>query len=106
MGSSIIVEFRAVKRAGDGVDLFCKMATDAEWPETGREYANWKQLLGTMSEILARPEGEFNALRSADCVLSGQVLTSQQLKLFGFPNLDMTSAHPSYQGSDASIDDI
>ncbi len=88
------------------MELLCKRMSDVAWPRDGRQYDNWKQLLGTMSDILGRPEKDFDALRTSDYAIEDQHVTTQQLKLFGFPNLDMTSKHSSYQNIDASVEEI
>jgi hypothetical protein len=100
MNESICVCFKAETRQGTQVELFCKRCDDAMWPPSGRGYANWKQLLGTMSEILGVPEESLDILRAPGRALENRPVTTQQLKLFGFPNLDMTSTHPSYQSID------
>jgi hypothetical protein len=100
MSKSLIVAFRAAKASGDKVSLYCKSDSEIEWPQEGRIYDNWKSLLGTMSEILGRAESEFESLRLSGFELGNQRVTTQQLKLFGFPNLDMLPYHQSYQGID------
>ena len=106
MSVSLIAVFRAAKASGDKVSLYCKLESETEWPKEGQTYHNWKQLLGSMSDILGRPESEFDALRLSGFELGKQRVTTQQLKLFGFPNLDMLPYHQSYQGIDASPDEI
>jgi hypothetical protein len=103
MSEPITVDFRAVKRPGNGVDLLCKRTTDQAWPPDGHQYANWKQLLGTMSGILEVPEGDLDILRTD--VLPSQLVTAEQLHRLRLPNFNMVSAFPSYQNIDPGDDD-
>jgi len=98
MSESILVDFKAVRRPGNGVDLICKRTSDPTWPPDGHQYDNLKQLLGTMSGILGMPEGGLDILRTD--VLPNQLVTAEQLHQLRLPNFNMASAFPSYQNID------
>ena len=52
---------------------------------TGRKYANWHQLTGTLSEVLGRPRTDFDVLRNDP--LRSQRVARGQLRLLDIPGL-------------------
>jgi len=97
MSEPLLVAFRAEKSPDGRATLFCKEMSAPGWPAKGRLYDNWQQLVGTMSEILGRPESDFASMRINGNVLENQRVTEQQLTRFQFPNLKR--APPSAQGT-------
>ncbi len=87
MGEILRVDFRAVELPDGKVTLLCKEVGNPEWPDQGRLYDGWQQLIGTMSEIFGRPENDFTSLRVGGNALENQRVTEQQLMGFQFPNL-------------------
>jgi hypothetical protein len=100
MSDSILVAFKADSASEDKAVLYCKTATEMQWPEGGAEYSNWKQLLGSMAENLERQESEFRVLQQPGYILKNQLVPKFQLFRFGFPNLNLISEFPSNQAFD------
>jgi hypothetical protein len=51
----------------------------------GRRYDNWRQLTGTLSDILGRPAADFVPLKESVC--RNQQVTRRQLRLLGIPSM-------------------